>query len=217
MKAFIWDHNKESALDRAMAVMSDRASADDVDGLAFHWYTGDHFEELRIVRDLLGPDRELIFTEGCDFYSEGSAYWELPHAEHYAHEIIGDLEAGANGIVDWNILLDAQGGPNHVGNFCDAPLMYDCNSERLNVRLPFHYLGHFSRFIQVGARRILTTRFTTDLETCGFANPDGSVVVVALNRTGAAIDFELVWHDERYVARTANLDAPAHSIQTICL
>lgn len=217
VKTFIWDHNKESALDRAMTVMSDRACADDVDGLAFHWYTGDHFEELRIVRDLLGPDRELIFTEGCDFYSEGSAYWELPHAEHYAHEIIGDLEAGANGIVDWNILLDAQGGPNHVGNFCDAPLMYDCDSERLSVRLPFHYLGHFSRFIQVGARRILTTRFTTDLETCGFANPDGSVVVVVLNRTDAAIDFELVWHDERYITRTASLDAPAHSIQTICL
>ena len=217
VKTLIWDHNKESALDRAIAVMSDSACAQDVDGLAFHWYSGDHFEELRIVRDLLGPDRELIFTEGCDFYSEGSTYWELPHAEHYAHEIIGDLEAGANGIIDWNILLDSQGGPNPVGNFCDAPLMYDCEEQRLNVRLPFHYLGHFSRFIQPSAQRILTTRFTTDLETVGFLNPDGSIALVVLNRTDSAIAFELAWPGANAQFRVAKLDAPAHSIQTVCL
>ena len=134
VKVFVWDHNKEGMLDRARSIMRDSKCAKAVDGIAFHWYSGDHFDALRATRDLVGPDRELIFTEGCDFYSAGDPYWELPHAEHYAREIIGDLEAGANGIIDWNILLDSSGGPNHVGNFCDAPIMYDLEAKKLGLR-----------------------------------------------------------------------------------
>ncbi len=215
VKTFIWDHNKEGALDRTAEVMRDSTSADDVDGIAFHWYSGDHFEALRVVRDFIGPDKELVFTEGCDSYSAGDPEQELPHAEHYAHEVIGDLEAGANGILDWNILLDAQGGPNHMGNFCDAPIMFDCETKQLNVRLPFHYLGHFSRFIQLGAVRMLTTRYTTDLETCSFANPDGSYALIVLNRNWWDIDFDLTWNDAAIGSRIASISAPAHSIQTI--
>ena len=216
VRTLIWDHNKESMLDRAAALCLDDCYAADVDGVAFHWYSGDHFEALRATREMIGPHRELIFTEGCDFYSQGSAWWELPHAEHYAHEIIGDLEAGANGILDWNILLDAAGGPNHVGNFCDAPIMYDTVHRDLRVRLPFHYIGHFSRFIMPGARRVLSTRYTSDLETCCFANPDGSFALVVLNRTDGDVDFDLTWTAGKLDARVAHLGAPAHSIQTIC-
>lgn len=215
VKTLIWDHNKEGALDRAAEVMHDPLFADDVDGVAFHWYSGDHFEALRVVRDFIGPDKELVFSEGCDSYSAGDPEKELPHAEHYAHEIIGDLEAGATAILDWNILLDAQGGPNHVGNFCDAPIMFDCETNVMNVRLPFHYLGHFSRFIQPGAVRMLTTRFTTDLETCAFANPDGTHALVVLNRNWWDIGFDLTWNDAALGSRIASIDAPAHSIQTI--
>lgn len=215
VKTLIWDHNKESVLDRAAEVMGDSMYADDVDGVAFHWYSGDHFEALRVVRDFIGPEKELIFSEGCDSFSEGDPERELPHAEHYAHEVIGDLEAGANGIVDWNILLDAQGGPNHVGNYCDAPIMYDYASRQTNVRLPFHYLGHFSRFIQPGAVRMLSTRYTTDLETTAFANPDGTHALVVLNRNWWDIDFKLTWNDASLGSNIADIEAPAHSIQTI--
>ena len=214
VKTLIWDHNKEGMLDRAAEVMREKRFADDVDGVAFHWYSGDHFEALRVVRDFIGPDKELIFTEGCDFYSAGDPERELPHAEHYAHEVIGDLEAGANGILDWNILLDAQGGPNHVGNFCDAPIMHDCESGKTNVRLPFHYLGHFSRFIQPGAVRMLTTRYTTDLETWAFTNPDGTHALVVLNRNRWDIGFDFTWGTTRLRQAHRPLDAPAHSIQT---
>ena len=215
VKTLIWDHNKEGALDRASAFFADDDCARDVDGIAFHWYSGDHFEALRATRELVGPQRELIFSEGCDAFSAGDPARELPHAEHYAHEVIGDLEAGANGIIDWNILLDAKGGPNHVGNFCDAPIMYDIANGQMNVRLPFRYLGHFSRFILPGAQRILTTRYTTDLETCGFANPDGTLALIVLNRSNRRIDFDLTWNEKSrstYIVRT---DAPPHSIQTI--
>ena len=93
--------------------------------------------------------------------------------------------------------------------------MYDAASRHLNVRLPFHYIGHFSRFIQPGARRMLVTRYTTDLETCGFANPDGTFALVVLNRKDWPIDFRLTWN-EGGGARVAKVQAPPHSIQTIC-
>lgn len=216
VKTLVWDHNKERMLDRATAVLADRKRAMSVDGIAFHWYSGDHFEALRATRELAGPDREIIFSEGCDFFTAGDTWWERPHAEHYAREIIGDFEAGANAILDWNILLNAQGGPNHVGNFCDAPIMYDANSGEMNVRLPFYYLGHFSRFLRIGARRMLVSRFTTRLETCGFVNPNGSKALVVLNRTDEEIDFDLTWRSSIAGSRIAHLDSPAHSIQTIC-
>ena len=214
VKVLIWDHNKQGMLERAAGMLADPV-ADEVDGVAFHWYSGDHFEALRIVRAAIGPDRDLVFTEGCDFYSAGDSWWERPHAEHYAHEVIGDLEAGANGILDWNILLDESGGPNHVGNFCDAPLMYDTQNRHLNVRLPFYYLGHFSRFIQPGAQRLLCTRYTTDLETTAFANPDGTHALVVLNRTDQDVPFTLTWGSRAPDVRAVPTEAPAHSIQTI--
>ena len=216
VKTLIWDHNKERLLDRTASVLAQGGLAADVDGVAFHWYSGDHFEAVRATRELVGPERELIMTEGCDAYSNGDVAAELPHAEHYAREVIGDLEAGANAVIDWNILLDRAGGPNHVGNFCDAPIMYDEAGWELNVRLPFCYLGHFSRFIHVGARRMLTTRYTTRLETCGFVNPDSSRALVVLNRTDDVIAFDLSWGSGIRGSRIAHLSAPAHSIQTIC-
>ena len=215
VKVLAWDHNKERLLDRASAFMDDAACAADLDGMAFHWYSGDHFEAVRATRELIGPERELIFTEGCDSFSNGDAARELPHAEHYAHEVIGDLEAGASGIIDWNILLDQHGGPNHVGNFCDAPLMYDTSARQLNVRLPFHYLGHFSRFILPGAQHVLCTRHTTALETTAFRNPDGTFALVALNRTERPIRFTLTAGSGALKQHVAQLDAPPHSIQTV--
>ena len=216
VKTFIWDHNKESMLERAAAILGDEQAGADVDGIAFHWYSGDHFEAVRAARQLAGPGRELIFTEGCDSFTAGDPSQELPHAEHYAHELIGDFEAGANAVIDWNILLDSAGGPNHVGNFCDAPIMHDVVSGNTNVRLPFHYLGHFSRFIEPGARRILSTRYTTDLETCAFANPNGTYALVVLNRTPRAIEFNLVLAHGGHTLKIARANSPAHSIQTIC-
>ena len=218
VKTFVWDHNKESALDRTMAIMNAPGCASDVDGVAFHWYSGDHFEAVRELRQLVGDNREIIFTEGCDYHSDGNDWAARQHAEHYAHEIIGDFEAGANAVIDWNILLDAQGGPNHVGNFCDAPIMYDVEAKKLLVRRPFYYLGHFSRFIMPGARHMLTTRYTDELETCGFANPDGTFALVVLNRYDHDVSFDLALGSATGTPqkRIAHVVAPARSIQTLC-
>lgn len=190
VRILLWDHNKEGIFDRARACLPKPGKAG-IDGFAFHWYSGDHLEALAATREYIGPDRELIFSEGCDSFSAGDPACELPHAEHYAREIVGDLNAGANGILDWNVLLNSSGGPNHVGNFCDAPIMYDAGQDHLNVRLPYYYLGHFSRFIVPGSTRVLASTFTRELMACAFARPDKSIVVILLNCTDGDISCNL--------------------------
>ena len=59
------------------------------------------------------PDKELLFTEGCVEYSRFADSSEVAKAEMYAHDILGNLAAGTNGYLDWNLLLDELGGPNH--------------------------------------------------------------------------------------------------------
>ena len=90
---------------------------------------GDHFEQVDEVARRW-PDKELLFTEGCVEYTRGEdrKATQERKAEQYAHAVIGSLNAGAAGFIDWNLLLNEKGGPNHARNFCEAPLMYDATS-----------------------------------------------------------------------------------------
>lgn len=215
VRILLWDHNKERVFDRVRECLSLPGTVD-IDGFAFHWYSGDHFEALSATRELIGNQMDLVFSEGCDSYSNGDESRELPHAEHYAREIVGDLKAGANGILDWNLVLDRQGGPNHVGNFCDAPVMYDTDQDILNVRLPHYYLGHFSKFIVPGSRRILVSSYASSMMTCGFIRPDGKKVIVVLNTTDEDYPFLLRLECPGILPnKSSSLVSWSHSIMTI--
>lgn len=177
----IWDHNKERLVDRALEEIDSESDAH-IAGLAFHWYSGDHFDALRIVGDLF-PGKKLIFSEGCVEFSRFGDNSQLQSAQMYAHDYIGNLRAGATAFFDWNILLDEQGGPNHVDNFCSAPLMYDTKKGRIIQNLTFDYIGHFSRYIRPGARRIGSTSYCEAVEQAAVQNPDGSIAMVCCNAT----------------------------------
>jgi glucosylceramidase len=180
IKINIWDHNKENMYDRAKAIIDD-TTIHMVDGVAFHWYSGDHFEAIGLTREAF-PGKELIFTEGCVEYSRFDAD-QLHNAQMYAHDIIGDLNAGMTGFIDWNILLDEKGGPNHVHNYCDAPIMIDTKNDKFEVKLSFYYIGHFSKYIKKDAKRIAFTKYSDKLEVTAFKNTDGTIVTVLLNRS----------------------------------
>lgn len=179
IKVNIWDHNKERLYQRAKAII-DPDMDKMVDGIAFHWYSGDHFEAINLTREAF-PDKQLIFTEGCVEYSRFDAD-QLHNAQMYAHDIIGNLNAGMTGSMDWNILLNDKGGPNHVGNYCDAPIMIHTERDCYEVKLSFDYIGHFSRYIRTGAKRIAFSKYTSELEMTAFKNTNGSIVLVLLNR-----------------------------------
>jgi len=179
VKINIWDNNKEIMFERARVTI-DEVTDKMIAGIAFHWYTGDHFEAIELTKDAY-PDKEIIFTEGCVEYSRFNAS-QLDNVQMYAHDIIGNMNAGMTGFIDWNIMLDEKGGPNHQNNYCDAPIMCDTQNDTFEEKLSFRYIGHFSKYIMKGAKRIAFTKYTDKLEITAFKNPDNSIVVVMLNR-----------------------------------
>ncbi len=208
VKLNVWDHNKDMILERTNDIFYDKQAFDSIGGIAFHWYSGDHFEALQEVRNKY-PDKELIFTEGCVEYSRFSSDSQIDNAEMYAHEMIGDFKAGINGFIDWNIILDEQGGPNHDKNYCDAPVMCDTNNDTIDIRSSYYYIGHFSRFIRPGARRILVSGFTDKLEYVGFLNPDNEIILIIMNKTDKPQNFNIFCE-----GKLCRIQLEAHSIMT---
>lgn len=183
---YIWDHNKERLFDRVSEVV-DATTAQLIAGAAFHWYSGDHFDALRLVRAQY-PGLKLLFSEGCIEYNRFDREDQLQSARMYAHDMIGNFNAGMNTFFDWNIALASDGGPNHANNFCDAPILCDVAQGTVEMRLSYHYIRHFSGFISPGARLIATTAFSGAVETAAFQNPDGKLVAVLLNHRAVSGD-----------------------------
>jgi len=207
VKLMVWDHNRDLLYHRVKPIYDDPECSRFVWGAAFHWYGGDFFDNLQRVHDAW-PEKKLVFTEGC---AEGGTHLgEWAVGERYGASIVNDLNRWTVGWVDWNLLLDEQGGPNHVGNFCSAPILYDTRSRAIHYQSSYFYIGHFSRFIRPGARRVAVGNPRDDLDATAFRNEDGSVVLVAMNRTDAPIAL-----DVRIGEEVACGSLPPHAIATL--
>ncbi|HKB56796.1 MAG TPA: glycoside hydrolase family 30 protein [Lacunisphaera sp.] len=200
------DHNRDIMEQHADANFGDPEAAKYYWGLALHWYVSNDFAASSRVHAKY-PDKPILFTEGCWEGGKTIGAWE--HGEGYAHQMIGDFQNWVCGYIDWNIALDERGGPNHVGNFCDAPVIVDTRAHTVRYQSGFYYIGHFSRYVKPGARRIASAGGPAALESAAFANPDGSLAVVVLNRTDAAVPFTLATGGEALACTV-----PAHAIQT---
>jgi len=230
VKIYLFDHNKDHVLQWAEALQSHPRALQYTSGIAFHWYTGDEFEALEEIHRRF-PGLSMISSEAT--YDQDRLHgasvkdgnWDF--AMGYAHEIIGDLNAGTAMWMDWNILLDKDGGPNKVENECDAPMISD--GEHVHVHPQYYAIGHFSKYISPGSRRLetpvmnleLPERETRPYGTCdgsdglqatSFLRPDGVVVVVALNCGAEDISFKL-----RDGADAVRGSIPAYGIQTYLL
>ena len=206
VKLFGWDHNRNGIVERAGVLLGNPNSAKYLAGLALHWYQQEDFAATAQVLKRF-PNKQVLFTEGC---AEGGPHlneWEP--AERYARNMIGDFTGGICGFIDWNIALDTQGGPNHTGNFCHAPVLVDTKSGEVHVQPSFYYIAHFSKFVAAGAKRLASTNRDDALQSIAFGNPDGSRVVIVANPTDAARDITLAVGDT-----SRALTLPAHAIQT---
>ena len=166
------------------------------------------FDNVRLVHENF-PDKPLLFTEGTvdTFKVEDINNWRL--GEYYGHSMINDFNDGAVGWTDWNVLLDEQGGPNHVGNFCHAPVLVDGATGIAHYQPSFHYIAHFSKFVRPGAVRVELRSDEPTLQSIAFANPDGGIVAVVSNPGDEARDFSLTLGEE-----TQRCHVPGHAIHT---
>ena len=181
VELFIWDHNKERVYERACDIIDDETDSM-VSGVAFHWYSGDHFEALNLVRERF-PEKKMVQSEACIEFRHYSQDGMLFNAQKYAHDLIGDFNGGMTAFYDWNLVLDEKGGPNHVQNYCDSPFLYHTDTGVLEERATYAYLGHFTKHIRPNARRIAFSRYCEAADVTAFENTDGSISAVFLNRT----------------------------------
>lgn len=213
-KIIVWDHNRDLIYQRAQTYFNDPEAAKYIWGLGFHWYEDwsggtPMYENLRRVYESF-PDKHIFFTEGCAESFNASRYNAWALGEEYGRSLINDYNNGMVGFTDWNILLDETGGPNHVQNFCFAPVHGDTKTGQLIYTNAYYYIGHFSKFIQPGAKRIAATASRSQLLTTAFRNEDGKTVVVVMNQGNAATPYYL-WIN----GKAAEINALPHSIATL--
>ena len=214
VKIIIWDHNRDLMNQRANVILSDPEASKYVWGTGFHWYETwsgglPMFDNVRKVHEAY-PDKGLLFTEGCVERFDATKYQFWPNAEKYGTAMINDFNNGTNGWTDWNILLDQNGGPNHVGNFCFAPIHADINTGELIYTPSYYYIGHFSKFIHLNAVRISSAVSKSNLLSTSFLNTDGSVATIVMNQTDKEINYNLIVASEKTLVKI-----PAHAIQTL--
>lgn len=195
VKILIWDHNRDLIVERASVVLNDPDAAKYVWGTGFHWYVSEEFEKVGKVHDLF-PDKGLLFTEGCQ---EGGVHfnsWKT--GERYARNMIGDFNNWCQGYIDWNLFLDNTGGPNHVNNLCDAPIILDIFPENIVKQSSYYYVGHFSKYVRPGALRIGLESKNDKLQATAFKNVDGSLAFVVLNETDENQTFSFEYENKMY-------------------
>jgi glucosylceramidase len=194
-KITVWDHNRDLLLQRANAILEDPEASKYVWGIGFHWYEdwsgGEQlYENVGKVNELY-PDKKLMFTEGCNdkFDAKNLLLWK--NGQRYGKSMINDFNNGTVAWTDWNILLDQYGGPNHVKNFCFAPIHGDTATGELIYTPSYYFIGHFSKFIDKGARRISSAASRSQLLTTSFMNTNGKVVTVVMNQSNKKITYNL--------------------------
>jgi glucosylceramidase len=183
----IWDHNKDAIVTWADNIYGDTAAAKYAWGTAFHWYSGDQFENVGTTHNHF-PAKHLVATEEADYLP----MYNWSTAQKYGHDIIGDLNNWAEGWVEWNLVLDQNGLPRHDPvSGIQASVYTDFTNNTVHYNPSYYYLAHFSKFIRPGAKRIGCANTVANIEATSFVNPDGRIVVVVLNNSGNSVSFKI--------------------------
>ena len=235
-----YDQNREGLKEWVDVMYQDEASSKYYAGTAIHWYesTFKVFPEALQYAHNKAPNKYLIQTEACvdseipkwkddawywkkeatdwgwDWAPEEQKSWHPKYApvNRYARDIIGCLNNWVDGWIDWNMVLDTQGGPNWFKNWCVAPVIVKPETDEVYFTPIYYTLAHFSKFIRPGAKRIGLTTSDTELLVTAAKNPDGSIAVVLFNEGTKAKNFSLQLGDA-----TVALNINEQAIQTIVI
>ncbi len=240
IKLLGYDQNRDHLKEWVDVMYKDEKSSKYMDGTAIHWYASTYevFPEVLQYAHDKAPDKYLIETEGCvdseiPHWKEDDWYWKkeatdwgwdwAPEEEkslhpkyvpvyRYARDIIGCLNNWVDGWIDWNMVLDRQGGPNWFENWCLAPVIVDPDEDEVYFTPLYYTMAHFSKYIRPGSKRIDFSVSNKDIQLTSVKNMDGSIVLVTLNQNKypVTIDLNLGTYQQK-------ITISAQSIQTIVL
>ena len=219
IKILGYDQNRDGLKEWVDDMYKDEASSKYFAGTAIHWYesTYDFFPKALQYAHAKAPNTYLIETEGCIdseipkwqddkwYWSKEATDWGYDWREpakkylhpkyapvnRYARDIIGCLNNWVDGWVDWNMVLDRQGGPNWFENWCVAPIIVDPDADEVYFTPLYYTMAHFSKYIRPGAKVIGLDNSDKELQVTAAQNPDGSIAVVVFNEGETLKSFEL--------------------------
>ena len=238
VKILGYDQNREHLKEWVDVMFKDEASSKYYDGTAIHWYasTFEVFPDALQYAHKKAPDKYLIQSEACvdaevPKWQDDEWYWRKEATDwgwdwapekdkplhpkyapvnRYARDIIGCLNNWVDGWIDWNMVLDRQGGPNWFKNWCVAPVIVDPEKDEVYFTPIFYTMSHFSKFIRPGAKRIGLENTDDNLLVTSAQNPDGSITVVIFNQDAKAKNITLSLRE-----KSTNIAINARAIQTI--
>lgn len=238
VKILGYDQNRDHLKDWVDVMFKDEVSSKYYAGTAIHWYASTYevFPEVLQYAHNKAPEKYLIQSEACidaevpkwkddawywakeatdwgwDWAPEEQKYLHPKYApvNRYARDIIGCLNNWVDGWIDWNMVLDKQGGPNWFKNWCLAPVIVDPEADQVYFTPMYYTLSHFSKFIRPGAKRIGFDNGNKDLMVTAAKNPDGSIAVIVFNEGDKAQNFSVSMH-----GKIIDLSIKEKAIQTI--
>lgn len=241
VKILAYDQNRGEELEKwATVIYRDESASKYFNGFAIHWYgsTVDWFPESLNFTHNQAPVKHLIQTEACidaeiPHWQEDQWYWSEEATDwgwdwapaeqkafhpkyvpvyRYARDIIGCMNNWVDGWIDWNMVLDRQGGPNWFKNWCIAPVIVDPEKDEVYFTPLYYVMAHFSKYVRPGAARIGFENSDPSLLVTAAKNPDGSVAVVVLNMNKESKNMKLSLGDGLVEVRIS-----AQALQTIVI
>lgn len=237
---FGYDQNRAGLKEWVDEMYRDETSSKYFAGTAIHWYesTYDYFPEALQYAHEKATNKLLIETEGCvdseipkwrddewywkkeatdwgwDWASEKDKHLHPKYApvNRYATDIIGCLNNYVNGWIDWNMVLDKQGGPNWFKNWCIAPVIVDPENDEIYFTPLYYIMSHFSKFMRPGAVKIDCEINHNEVMATAVQNTDGSIVIAVFNPTDEKFNIDININTER-----KNISIDAKALQTIIL
>lgn len=240
LKILGYDQNRAELKKWVDEMYRDETSSKYYAGTAIHWYESTYEvfpEELQYAHEK-APDKYLIQTEACIdaevpkwkddewYWSKEATDWgydwrpeELKYlhpkyvpVNRYARDIIGCLNNWVDGWVDWNMVLNKQGGPNWFKNWCAAPVLVDPETDEVYYTPLYYTMCHFSKFMRPGAKVIEVESSNDQLMSTAVINPDESLSLVVFNPTKQEQSFSL-----NVYSIQKNISISPQAIQTILI
>ena len=240
VKILGYDQNRAGLPEWVDGMFKKAATSKYFAGTAIHWYesTYDFFPDALQYAHNKAPNKYLIQTEACvdaeiPHWNDDAWYWKKEATDwgwdwasekdkhlhpkyapvnRYATDIIGCLNNWVDGWVDWNMVLDKQGGPNWFKNWCVAPVIVDPEKDEIYFTPLYYTMAHFSKFMRPGAVKIGCNINNNDLMSTAVKNPDGSIAVVIFNPTEQEFAVEINQNNKK-----ATISISAKALQTVII
>ena len=235
-----FDQNRAHLKDWVDSMYKNEETSKYFDGTAIHWYDSTfeiYPKELQDAHNK-APNKLLIQTEACvdseiPKWNDDAWYWSKEATDwgwdwapedqkhlhpkyvpvyRYARDIIGCLNNWVDGWVDWNMVLDRQGGPNWFKNWCVAPVIVDPDADEVYFTPLYYVMTHFSKYIRPGAEVIGLENSDKSLMVTAAKNPDGSTAVVIFNETETPRKINLTMNE-----KVVEFSIGAKAIQTVMI